>query len=534
MPRATPSPRDHAQPTKDGLLRSDPGLECLETRLSWILMAGSEAWKLHKAVHAVSDQEDELTARRRACERELARAPLHAPGVYLGLVPITRRPDGGLRLGGEGEIVDWSIHMRRLPERDRADRRVEAGRLGDEDIQHIAEHLAAAHASAAVDAKVASYVTPEIIAVRIGWAFGRGDHLAPADIAAAGLHHVEAWQRRFVNRHGDLLERRREAGRIRDGHGDFCLENVYVGDDGRVAAVDGAKRDLAFRLADVAADVATFSLDLALHGRTDLAERFIAAYALAADDFDLYSVIDFYESCRASLEAGSADRLRADPNASPALRERAGERAVRYTRAALAFGRRPFLPPMLVALSGLVATGKSSVGAAIARQIAAPIVSADATRDFMLYESGGEDALHEADWVRHFRPGFREDVYDEVFLRAECVLTSGRPVVIDGCFGTRTQRARARALAQHFDVPFFFVECTAEPEVLAARLREREREAGLPIDAWQRIAEDFRGRWEPVDELSEGEHVVVDTGRPLAETVRLLEAHLPVWPEELN
>ena len=74
---------------------------------------------------------------------------------------------------------------------------------------------------------------------------------------------------------------------------------------------------------------------------------------------------------------------------------------------------------------------------------------AGATRDFVIGVDAAapEQSLHEIDWERSLRPGFREQVYDEVFRRAEVVLASGRPVVLDGCFGTRTLRARARELA---------------------------------------------------------------------------------------
>jgi predicted kinase len=191
---------------------------------------------------------------------------------------------------------------------------------------------------------------------------------------------------------------------------------------------------------------------------------------------------------------------------------------------------------MVVALSGLVATGKSSVARAIARQIAAPAISSDATSEFMI-RSGAEskdESVHELDWERSFRAGFREEVYDEVFRRAEVVLASGRPVVIDGCFGTRALRSRARELAKRFGTPFFFVECTAAEPVLRQRLCERSRSAGLDPNAWQKIFDDFSALWEPVEELASSEHVILDTGQSLDINVRILEDILPVWPEALQ
>lgn len=191
---------------------------------------------------------------------------------------------------------------------------------------------------------------------------------------------------------------------------------------------------------------------------------------------------------------------------------------------------------VLIAMTGQVASGKSSVARAIAHQIAAPIVHSDAVRDFLVFARSGQlkPSLHESDWAHSFRPSLRAEVYDEVFRRAEKVLASGRPVVVDGCFGTREQRARVRELARRFSLPFFFVECDAAEEIIHQRLRERAVSANVPVQAWRDIAADFRAKWEPVDELREREHIVLDTGKELAENVEQLEALLPAWPIALQ
>ncbi|MFT4572774.1 MAG: aminoglycoside phosphotransferase family enzyme, partial [Myxococcota bacterium] len=427
-------------------------LRFIETRRSQIFFSQDQAWKIKKPLRGDSTVLDAPQVRRDACERELERGRLHAPGVYLGVVPVTRDRAGALFIDGEGETVDWAVHMRGLPDCDRADHRLINSRLDDDHIRRIAEHVEAFHSTAPVESRLDSFDSPAAISSHIEWAFGRADQLEADDRAAVAVQKCETWQHDFIRDHASLFRQRLLTGRVRDGHGDLCLKNIFLDDADNTAAVDGGHRSFEFRMSDVAADVATLSLDLSVHGRVDLAERFIAAYTYAANDFDLYSVIDFYESCRANLEGKTADQLRRDDTLTSKLRERTKQRAVLYERAALAFERRPFLPPMVVALSGLVATGKSSVARAVAHQIAAPLVSSDATRDFMLRDGGdpAANACHEMDWEKSFHPGFRDEVYNEVFRRAEMVLASGRPIVIDGCFGTRSLRTRARQLAQRF------------------------------------------------------------------------------------
>jgi predicted kinase len=153
-------------------------------------------------------------------------------------------------------------------------------------------------------------------------------------------------------------------------------------------------------------------------------------------------------------------------------------------------------------VGGLLASGKSTVARLIADRISADVLSADEIRGD-LFEEGAADA---------FVPGFSATVYAEVLKRARASLESGRPVVLDGTFRSRGTREAARRLAIDHGVPFLFVECRADPETCRARLRRRERERGQP--GWVAMLEAFLELWEPVDELREDEHVVLDTTGP--------------------
>jgi hypothetical protein len=48
------------------------------------------------------------------------------------------------------------------------------------------------------------------------------------------------------------------------------------------------------------------------------------------------------------------------------------------------------------------------------------------------------------------------------------------------------------------------------------------------------LAEDFLTRWEPVTELTESEHVILDTERALDANAKMLKARVPTWPDGLS
>ena len=505
--------------------------EIRETAFARLHLGEREVLKRRRAVRVVvGDDEIDLTtvaARRDACLEELALDRRLAPDVAKGVVPLVRDASGVLRIGDPGDAIDWALRLARLPDADRAADRLEAGRLSEEALEAIARHVARFHERAR-----GVSIEPSSVETRLhGWIRLRIDspearHREPLPEEAT---RAEAWQRSFLERASDRLVRRAERGTIRAGHGALTLDHVFVDDGGRVAILAGLEIGPRARDVDVAADVALFATDLAHRGRADLAERFVAEYARLANDFDLYPLLDFHASLRASIRA-KLDWLAADlAVAGSAGERRYRERARRFLALALAQPRRPILPPVVVAMGGQVASGKSTVARHVARRIGAPVVGSDPTRDYLLGARLNEE-LHEVRWERSYAPGFGERVYGEVLRRAARVLETGRPVVVDGCFRSRDQRARARALAERFGLPFLFVEARVSREVQQARLGERALRDGVAIDDWVEIADEMRAQWESAEDLPSREHLALDTSRPLEHNAAAIEARLPTWP----
>ncbi len=505
----------------------------VETHISWVFLTPTEAFKVKKPVELGFLDFRTLESRRRACDAEVRLNARLAPGVYRGVVPVRLLPTGRHTLGDgeEGPVVDWAVRMVRLPDSQRADCLLEAGSLDERTIGSIATAVARFHAGAACNELTASFGLPSAIAVNVRENFAQTREMIGAYLPPDQADELERWQAEMLRKRAGLFEARAHAGRVRDGHGDLRLEHVYVDPAGAITIIDCIEFNERFRFADVCADVAFLSMDLAWHGRVDLAERFLATYAREADDYDLYSVVDFYESYRAYVRAKIAAMLAADERASTSARERASAEARRYFMLALSSDRRALMAPVVVAVGGVIASGKSTVASWIAEDLSAPVVDADRTRKHMAGVAPTE-RLREAAWQGAYDPAFSERVYAEVLRRAGVVLDSGRPVVIDASFRSLAMRRAARELAGARGVPFRFVECRAPTDVCRARLRERERTTGVS-DGRLEIFDAFCESFEPVRELPSEEHLVVDTSRPRGETLAAVEATVDVWPHGL-
>jgi aminoglycoside phosphotransferase family enzyme/predicted kinase len=512
-----------------GKLKADlaaAGLELIETHISWVFLAPTEVFKVKRPVDLGFLDFTTVDKRREACDAEVRLNRRLAPGVYLGVVPITVDQAGAHAIGGAGRIVDWAVHMRRLSIDERADRRLQEGVLSSSQIDELAERVARFHAAARCDAETSRHGEVQTIRRNVEENFAQtrdsiGEYLDPAQ-----AEEIEQWQLQALADEA-CFQARIQAGRVRDGHGDLRLEHVYFRQDGSIAIIDCIEFNDRFRYGDVCADVAFLSMDLAWHGRVDLAERLLARYARESNDYDLYSVVNFYESYRAFVRGKVASLLAADPEASAEARSRAAVEARRYFVLSLAFERPPLVPPRVVAVGGMIASGKSRTAATIGELISAPVLSSDRTRKQLMGRRPTNSLRSEA-WSGAYAPKMTDLVYEELWRLARTIVRSGRPVVIDASFRTEAMRDAARNVAKAYGVPFLFVECVAPRKLTLERLAAREEREAHESDARIDLLEEFERRFEPIDELAASEHVKLDTSLPCLENAERLATVLEI------
>ncbi|HEX7668598.1 MAG TPA: AAA family ATPase, partial [Polyangiaceae bacterium] len=506
-----------------GSLKEDltgPGVELVETHTAWVFLGQGTVWKVKKPVDFGFLDFTTLERRKATCEAELRLNARLSPGVYRDVVPVTQTPDGQHRIGGSGTIVDYAIRMVRLPDDARADTRLAEGRLGGAEIERLAVHLARFHDRVGSSETSARFGTPEVILANVRENFAQGGEASRALVGARDAKEIERDQTEFVEKHRDLLNERIENGRIRDGHGDLRLEHVYFDSKTEPTIIDCIEFNDRFRYADVCSDIAFLSMDLERAGRSDLAERFLAAYARESGDYQLYELVDFYEAYRAYVRGKVSSLLARDEGVPFDARERARKEARSLFLLSLLEGRQSILRPAVVAVGGVIASGKSTVASEIGVIMGAPVIDADRTRK-ALARVAPTAPLAEAPWAGAYAPEMTARVYAEVLRRARSVLSSGRAVVLDASFRSRDLRALARELARAQDVPFYFVECRASIQDCRKRLAERARSASVS-DGRAEIFDQFVAKFEPVTELPAADHLVVDTTLPIENNVARL------------
>lgn len=475
------------------------------THASWVFLTERDVWKLKRPVDLGFLDFRDVESRRRACEEEVRLNRRLAPDVYLGVAPVYQSSHGHALVGG-GPVVDWAVHMRRLPDAASAASLLEQGTLDARLLGTVAERLAGflRAARATPDFGALSTLGRNLDENFVQVAPFVGDLLDQQT-----FDEVQAFQQGQLKGNAGRFETRVAEDRIREGHGDLRLEHVYflptADGPAQLVVIDCIEFAERFRCGDAAAELAFLSMELESAGRPDLAAGLIARFAEASDDFGLYGVFDFYLSYRAWVRGKVAAFVAVDPSTPFELRGPKRDEAHHFFGLARSFSGRPVDRPFLIAVGGLIGSGKSALAAVLGRELAVPVVSSDRTRKL----SAGLPLTTRAD-PKLYDEHERERTYGEVIRRAGQVIESGRGVIVDATFSARRWRHLAAQAARATNATFVFIEARCAPELLRRRLAER-RERPSVSDATDALLESFVREYDPVTSLDPEPFFTVDT-----------------------
>jgi aminoglycoside phosphotransferase family enzyme/predicted kinase len=519
--RPEPPPADWALLARAEAFSGEPAtgrVEWVQTHLSHVFLTAARVYKFRKPVDLGFVDFTARAERNADCLREVALNRRLAPDVYLGVAPLRGEPErprvGPWAESLAGADVEHCVVMRRLPaDRDGASL-LARGELGAAHVEALAERIAAFHRDHGLGTP-APFSAADWLARCTRPVADNFDSLAraPAECVPRDLlDRARGRAAAFAARHADRFERRRRDGRAVDGHGDLRLEHVwYERADAPPLVIDCVEFAERLRRIDAASEIAFAAMDLR-YRESPQVELLLRAYARASDDFDLYSVVDYYVAYRAAVRAKVAAIAAQDAGLPEDQRVRAAESARRHLALADgALAERPAAPLVLVA--GVVGTGKSTVAARLAERLDAAVVASDRVRK-RLFGVADTARLGTGWGSGAYAPEQVERTYAALLERARPVLGSGRPVLLDATFAKRAQRDAARRLAGELGCEAFLVEVSCAPQVALERLARRRAAGTDPSDAGpETYAPSVRG-FEPPDEWPEARRLRIATDAP--------------------
>ncbi len=437
-----------AQAEAGALLARLTGAAAVETHISAVYVGREDAWKLKKAVALGFLDFTRLAERERLLRRELALNAPFAPGLYREVVPVTRGPDGVLRLGGAGETVEWVLRMAPLPPGDFLEAQVPTGFEATR-LDALADAVFTMHAALPAQAAPAFRRVIE------------GNGRAALEVGLPERR-VAAWVEAALGRLARLapfLAARAGEGRVRRCHGDLHLGNLCLW-QGRVTPFDALEFDEALATVDTGYDLAFLLMDCEHRLGRAAANRVLNRYVARSGDAGLVGGLPLWLSLRALIRAHVEGKRGGDGLAYL-------DRAEALLRPA---------PPRLVAVGGLQGTGKTRLARALSPLVGpapgALVLRSDETRK-RLAGVPPEQRLPASAYTREASAA----VFGELAATAEAALRSGHAVIADAAFLRPEERAAIEAAARAAGVRFDGVWLTAPRAVLEARIAARTGDA---------------------------------------------------------
>lgn len=435
------------------------GAAPIETHISAVHVGRDAAYKLKKAVALTFLDFTTLAAREHYLRQEFAINAPHAPDLYRAVHPVTRGPDGTLRLGGDGAPVEWLLEMAPLRPGDFLDDLALREGLSPALLDSLGDAVAAMHAA------LAPARGRDVVAAMTRVIEGNRQAALAAGLPPA---RVEPWAegaRAMLKARAHRLQARAMAGLVRRCHGDLHLGNLCLW-QGRPTPFDALEFDEELATIDTGYDLAFLLLDLELKIGRAAANRVLNRYVARTGDIGLAAGLPLWLSLRGLIRAHVEAARGHDPERQLA----AAEDALRPPQA------------RAVAVGGLQGTGKSRLARALAPELGpapgALILRNDEIRKRLFGRAPEERLPPEA-----YAAAVSERVHAQLLGDAAVALGDGQAVIADATFLDPAIRAAFEAVAQSGCGDFTGLWLEAPIEVLRARIAARRGDASDATEA---------------------------------------------------
>jgi aminoglycoside phosphotransferase family enzyme/predicted kinase len=445
----------------------------IDTHAAVVFLSGEFAYKIKRAVRLPYLDFSTLDKRLEVCGREIEINRKIAPDIYIGVVPIMRREDGALAIGGTGEPVEWAVKMRQFCQAGLFDVLASEGKLPIALIPPLASTISGMHAKAK---KIRGANGASSMARIVSSTTATLKH-APPLLDASGVKCLARDMRAALKAQSALLDERARKGMVRRCHGDLHLRNIVL-IEGQPVLFDAIEFDEAIATVDTFYDLAFLIMDLWHRGLTDHANVLFNAYLRAPvareplASLEGLALMPLFLACRAAIRAMvTLDKL---PFVTGADQKNAEGELIEFFELANMFLKPPL--PRLIAVGGLSGTGKSTIAAALAPEVGAVpgalVIRSDIERK-RLAGAAETTRLGSA----HYSAVATGHVYKALNAKAQVALRAGHSVILDAVYAREHQRERAEEIAREAKVSFTGLWLEAPDRDLMNRVEARTGDA---------------------------------------------------------
>ncbi|OCC14502.1 hypothetical protein DBT_2043 [Dissulfuribacter thermophilus] len=460
-------------------------VEMVQTHISWVFLAGDKVYKIKKPVDFGFLNFTTLDKREHFIREELRLNRRLCPEIYQQVLPIVKRSDGSLCLGDdEGEVVEWVLMMKRMPETGMMKRLITQEELEIRHIDMLVSRLVPFYANAETGGWVDEYGAIDKIKFNIDENFEQTKDFLDTLLDRRQYDEIIRYNEEFFQKNASLFEGRLREGRIREGHGDLYSANIcFDEDEGKVYCFDCIEFNKRFRCGDVACDLAFLAMDLDFHGLPWLERHLVSEFSRLSNDAELLCLMDFYKCYRAYVRAKIGCFMANDPGLTKEAREQAARDARDYMALAWRYaGGTSGEKTTLFCFMGLSGTGKSTLAKAFSERMGLEVYNSDVIRKELICGISSDEKRIEPFGEGIYSKEFSRRTYSSLRRHAAKNLLLGRSVCLDATYLDASYRLALIELEDYIDCKVVFILCELEDELVRERLKFREMEGTSPSD----------------------------------------------------
>lgn len=492
-------------------------VEMVETHISWVFLAGEYAYKLKKPVDFGFLDFSTLARRQHFCHEELRLNRRFAPQLYLDVVSI-----GGTHEApelGATPVLDYALKMKRFPQDCQLDRMLADDRLTPDKLDRFAESIAGFHERAT---RAAPYNQQGAAAAAVEPALENFSAIHPLlkeDDLKGRLADLEIWTRREGARlHDDFLQRR-QAGFVRECHGDLHLSNM-AWFKGEPVLFDCIEFSESLRWIDVINEVAFLTMDLDDRGESALGWRCLNRYLQQTGDYAGLRLLDFYRVYRALVRAKVAALRLEQPGLSQ--RQRENDLALLTSYLQLAENYSQVRQPLLLLTHGLSGSGKTWFVEQLAPLCQAICLHSDRERKRLhRLDTDADSQSAIAGGIYTASAGRR--TYERLGELAGGLIKAGISALIDATFIRRNDRERICQLACEHQVPLIILDFPLAEDRLRQRLRQRTGDPAAVSEATEEVLDYQLQQQEPLSAEEQKISMTITPETEVAAIVRRIQ-----------
>ncbi|CEG49505.1 aminoglycoside phosphotransferase [Plasmopara halstedii] len=498
-------------------------LKIVHTHMSMVVMFPEQVYKVKKHVNLGFADFTSLNKRFKACIAEVELNKTLAPNVYLGIVPIyMKRETREISVRCDtywtpernehsdwfqndqfGEIIDWAVHMVRLPDEWSLMHLLDQGKLTEKMLEQLVEKLVNFHKTAIRGRDIDQFGKISMVCNNMDDNFDQTASHVGITVNETVYNRVKKLSYIWLETLKPIIESRVELGCICDTHGDLRLEHVFQlpsssNKEEDFVIIDRIEFNEKFRFGDPFSDVAFLSMDMWQRGRYDLAQLLKHKYLEKAGQrsvncADLYT---FYEAYRAVVRAKVCGFRAMESTIPAASRAEEIQKARCHWLVALEMLSQPNERPCLILIGGLPASGKSTLSRMLVECDKSLVwLRSDVIRKELAVHQDKKLTAQGVEMLEEslYSMNMTCSTYEELLKRSIKHLRDGGRVIVDATFQHHTKRQEFITAGKMEGALVVFIMCECDRKIAKSRMLARKNDVS---DATWEVYEQMEKTWQ--------------------------------------